>query len=128
MMSQKKKKRGGGKKKSAEMAQWSRAPAGLAEDPGSVPSTYMVAYSQPPLQFYGIQCPPLAYRSILKLIWQQPLFCFYCWVVFEPTNAPQFLALHTWTLSSSPVLSDTNTHAFVLPVGHACKDAGGINS
>lgn len=59
---------------------------------------------------------------------QQHPFCFFCWVVFEPTNAPQFLALHTWTLSSSLILSYTNTHAYVLPVVHACKDAGGLNS
>lgn len=66
-----------------------------------------------------------AYRPILKLIWQQPPFRFYCWVVFEPTNAPQFLALHTWTLSSSPVLSHTNTQAYFFPLGmHARRLVG----
>lgn len=66
-----------------------------------------------------------AYQSILKLIWQQPPFCFYCWVVFEPTNDPQIFALHTWTLSSSPVLSDTNTHADFFPLGmHARRLVG----
>ena len=41
------------------MAQHLRVPAAFAEDPGSVPSTYMAAHTCQDLQFQGIQDPLL---------------------------------------------------------------------
>ena len=43
-----------------EMAQWSRAPSALAEDPGSVLSNFLVAQNHLWLQSQNNQCPLLA--------------------------------------------------------------------
>ena len=42
-----------------EIAQWLRAWAALAEDEGSISSTYIIAYKHPELQSQEIGCPLL---------------------------------------------------------------------
>jgi len=49
------------KRRAGEMAWWLQAPAALPEDPSSVPSTHMVAYNHLYPQFWGNQCPLLAF-------------------------------------------------------------------